>query len=99
MMVHTALTENPTKKATIFISCQTTHHESLKKLHDNLKKDSQFCHNLKIFFRSQSFTKKNATKQWIKNQATTSTIKRKQSKQKEKKTQYYLVQSTIQQVR
>ena len=99
MMVHTALTENPTKKATIFISCQTTHHESLKKLHDNLKKDSQFCHNLKIFFRSQSFTKKNATKQWIKNQATISTTKTKQSKQKEKKTQYYLVQSTIQQVR
>ena len=48
MMVHTALTENPTKKPTIFMSIQTTHHQSLKKF---LKKDSQFSHHHKIFFQ------------------------------------------------
>ena len=41
-MVHTALTENPTKKQTIFTSVQTTCHRSLKKFHDQLKKDSKF---------------------------------------------------------
>ena len=40
-MVHTALTENPTKKPTIFTSVQTTCHQSLKKCHDQLKKDSK----------------------------------------------------------
>ena len=33
MMVHTALTENSTKEPTIFMSIQTTHHQSLKKFH------------------------------------------------------------------
>ena len=33
--------------------------KSLKKFHDQLKKDSQFCHHQKIFFRSQPFTMKN----------------------------------------
>ena len=55
-MVHTALTENATKKPTIFTPIQTTRHKSLKKFHDHLKKDSQFCHHLKIFFRGQPFT-------------------------------------------
>ena len=59
-MVHTALIENPTKKTTIFTSVQTTCHQPLKKFHDQLKKDSQFCHHLKIFFWSQPFTMKNA---------------------------------------
>ena len=61
-MVHTAHSENPTKKPTIFTPIQTTRHLSLKKFHDQLKKDSQFCHHLKIFFRSQPFTSKNAQK-------------------------------------
>ena len=61
-MVHTALTEKPTKKPILFTSIQTTHHQSLKKSHDELKKDSQFCHHQKIFFRSQSFTMKNVQK-------------------------------------
>ena len=58
-MGHTALTENPTKKPTIFTSFQTSHHRSLKKFHNQLKKDSQLCHHRKIFFRSQPFTMKN----------------------------------------
>ena len=62
MMVHTALTENPTKKPTMFTSIQTTRHQSLKKFHDKLKKESRFCHHLKIFLRSQPFTMKNAKK-------------------------------------
>ena len=41
-MVHTDLTENLTKKPTIFISVKTTRHQSLKKFYDQLKKDSQF---------------------------------------------------------
>ena len=61
-MVHTALTENASKKPTIFTSIQTNRHQSLKKFHDQLKKDSQFCHHLNIFFRSQPFTMKNAKK-------------------------------------
>ena len=35
-------------------------HLSLKKFHGQLKKDSQFCHHLKIFSSSQPFTMKNA---------------------------------------
>ena len=58
--VHTTFTENPMKKPTIFTSFQTTRHQSLKKFHDQLKKDSQFCHYQKDFFRSQPFTMKNA---------------------------------------
>ena len=54
------LTENPTKNPYIFTSIQTTRHQSLKKFHNQLKKDSQFCYHLKIFFRSQPFTTKNA---------------------------------------
>ena len=61
MMVHTALTENPTKKPTIFASIQTTCHQSLKKSHDQLKKDSLLSSS-KIFFRSEPFTMKNAQK-------------------------------------
>ena len=85
MMVHTTLTENQTKEPTIFTSVQTTHHKSLKKFRDQLKKYSQFSHHQKIFFRSQALTMKNAKKQWIQNQAAISTTKRKQAKQKEKK--------------
>ena len=47
-------------KETIFTSIQTTLHQSLKKFHNQLKKDSQLCHHQKIFFRSQPFTMKNA---------------------------------------
>ena len=39
-MVHTTLTEKPTKKPAIFTSYQATHHQWLKKVHDQLKKDS-----------------------------------------------------------
>ena len=49
MMVHTTLTENPKKKPTIFTYIQTTHHQSLKKFLDQLKKDSQFYHHQKNF--------------------------------------------------
>ena len=59
MMVHTTLTENPKKKPTIFKYIQTTHHQSSKKFLDQLKKDSQFYHHQKKFFRSQPFTMKN----------------------------------------
>ena len=59
------VTENPKKKPTIFTSIQTTRHQSLKKIHDQFKKDSQFCHHQKLFFRCQPFTMKNAQKQWI----------------------------------
>ena len=52
----------PTKKPTIFPLIQTTLHQSLKKFHGQLKKDSQFCHHQKIFFRSQPFTMRNAQK-------------------------------------
>ena len=48
-MVHTTLTENPMKKPTIFTSIQTTPHQSLNKFHNQLKKDSQFCHHQKYF--------------------------------------------------
>ena len=58
-MVHTALTENPMKKPNILKSIQTTRHQSLKKFHAQLKKDSQFCHYQKVILRSQSFTMKN----------------------------------------
>ena len=50
---------NPTKKPIVFTSIQIIHHQSLKKFHDQLKIDSQFCHRQKIFFRSQPFTMKN----------------------------------------
>ena len=65
-MVRSSLTENPTKKPTIFSSVQTTRHQSLKKFYDQLQKDSKFCKHLKIFFKSQPFTiktkrKKNVT--------------------------------------
>ena len=52
-MVYTTLTENPTKKPNIFTSIQTNRHQSLKKFHNQLKKDSQFCHHLKIFSKSR----------------------------------------------
>ena len=61
-MAHTALTENPTKKPTIFTSIQTLCHQPLKKFHDQLKKNSQFCHREKIFFRSRPFIVKSALK-------------------------------------
>ena len=53
-MVHTALTENPTKKPTIFMSIQTTLHQSLKKFYDQLKKDSQLCHHQKNIFQESA---------------------------------------------
>ena len=84
-MVHTALTENPTKKPAIFTSIQTTHHLSIKKSKTSCKKTLTFLHHQKIFFRSQTFTMKNPLKQFIQNQATISTTKRNQSKQKEGK--------------
>ena len=58
-MVHATLTENPTQKPTIFTSIQASRHQSLKKFHDQLKKDSQFFHHLKIFSRGHPFTMKN----------------------------------------
>ena len=61
-MVDTALEENPTKKPTIFSSVRFTRHHSLKKFHDQLNKDSQFCCHQKIFFRSQPFTLQNIEK-------------------------------------
>ena len=54
-MVHTAITENPTKKPTKFTSIQNTHHQLLKKFHNQSKRDYQLCHHRKIFFRSQAF--------------------------------------------
>ena len=50
---------NPTKKPTIFTSIQTTRHQSLKKFHEQLKKDSQISHHQKRFFRSHPFTRNN----------------------------------------
>ena len=41
-----------TKKPATFTSILTTHHQSLKKFYNQLKKDSQFCHHHKIFFRN-----------------------------------------------
>ena len=58
-MIHTALTENPTKKPTTLTSVQTNLHLLF---HDQLKKDSQFFYDPKIFFRSQRFTMENALK-------------------------------------
>ena len=40
MVDHTAPTENPTKKPTTFTLIQTTRCQSLKKIHDKLKKES-----------------------------------------------------------
>ena len=50
-MFDTILTENPIKKPTIITSIQTTCHQSLKKVHNQLKKDAKFCHHQKIFSR------------------------------------------------
>ena len=59
-MIHTALTENPTKKPSIFTLIQTTRHQSLMKFHTQLKKDAQLCHHhRKILFKSQPFTANN----------------------------------------
>ena len=50
-MVHTALTENPTKKPTIFKSIQTTRHQSLKKFHAQLKKKTVKTNIGRIFIK------------------------------------------------
>ena len=60
-MVHTTITENPTKP-TKFTPIQTTHHQSLHKFHDQLKRGFQLCHYSKIFFSSQPFTMKKGIK-------------------------------------
>ena len=78
-MVHIALTENPTKTLTIFTSIQTICHQSLNKFQNQLKKESQFCHNLNIFFRRESAI------YYEKCLKIVSTTKTKQSKQREKK--------------
>ena len=57
-MVHTALTENPTKKPTIFTSIVTTCHQSLKKLHDQLKSLSILSSSKNIFQESAMFYEK-----------------------------------------
>ena len=57
-MVHTALTENPTKKPTIFMSIQTTLLQSLKKCHDQLKKDSILSSSKNIFRDSAVYYEK-----------------------------------------
>ena len=44
----------------IFNYIQTTHHLSLNKFHNQMRKGSQFCHHQKDVFRSQPFTTKNA---------------------------------------
>ena len=54
MKIHTALTENPTKKPTIFTSIQTTLHQSLKKFNDQLKKDSLNFFIIKKYFSGVS---------------------------------------------
>ena len=84
-MIHTALTENPTKKPTTLTSVQTNLHLLF---HDQLKKDSQFFYDPKIFFRSQRFTMENALKTVdIKiSYNVNNKKKKKKSKQKEKKT-------------
>ena len=57
-MVHATLTENPTKKPTIFTSIQTTHHLSLKIFHDQLKKDSILSSSKDIFQESAIYYEK-----------------------------------------
>ena len=57
-MVHTALTENPTKKPTIFASIVTACHQSLKKLHDQLKSLSILSSSKNIFQESAIFYEK-----------------------------------------
>ena len=58
-MPYTALTENPTKKPTIFTSIQTTCYQSLKKFHDQLKKDSILSSSKNIFQESAIYYEKN----------------------------------------
>ena len=57
-MVHTALTENPTKKPTVFASIVTACHQSLKKLHDQLKSLSILSSSKNIFQESAIFYEK-----------------------------------------
>ena len=57
-MVHATLTENPTKKPTIFTSIQTIHHQSLKKFHNQLKKDSILPSSKDIFQESAIYYEK-----------------------------------------
>ena len=61
-MVHTAITENLTKKSTKFTPIQTRHNQLLHKFHDQLKRGFQLCHYSKIFFSSQPFTMKKGIK-------------------------------------
>ena len=57
-MFYTALTETQTKKPTIFTSIQIIHHQSLKKFHDQLKKDSILSLSKNIFQESAIYYKK-----------------------------------------
>ena len=52
----------PNKETNYIHVKSTTPHQSLNTFHDQLKKDSQFCHHQKIFFRSQPITMKNVYK-------------------------------------
>ena len=49
----------PNKETNYIHVKSTTPHQSLNTFHDQLKKDSQFCHHQKIFFWSQPITMKN----------------------------------------
>ena len=64
-MVHTALTENPMKKPNILKSIQTTRHQSLKKFHAQLKKDSILSLPKSNFKESVVYYEKCLKKQWI----------------------------------
>ena len=54
MMVHTTLTENPTKKTTIFTSIQTTLHQSLKKFPLSIEKRLSILSSSKRIFQESA---------------------------------------------
>ena len=92
-MLHTALTKNPSKKPTIFTSIQITHHQSLKKFHNQLKKDSFLSSSKDIFQESVIYNEKCLKTVDIKLYYNINN----QNKKKRKRN-IYLVQSIIQQV-
>ena len=87
----------PTKKPTLSTSIQTTHRQSLKKLHDQLnKKTLNFVIIKNIFQESAIYYKK-----CLKNSGSKTKLQYRQPKennQNKTKRKHYLVQTTIQQV-
>ena len=84
-MFDTILTENPIKKPTIFTSIQTTRHQSLKKFHNQLKKDAKFCHHQKNIFQESAIYYEKCLNT-VDKKLNYNINKQKKSKQKEEKT-------------